>query len=342
MHCKSDNPNTVLPIGVNMIIDRGVKQESRNGPTLEIPEPVITTYRKPLERVLLDDVRDCNPFFHYMESIWMLAGRQDTEFLTKFVPGMSDFSDDGLIFNSAYGYRIRHHFGFDQFAAVIDMLKKDTDTRRAVIQIWDHQDLHKESKDYACNTSMMFKIRNGKLNLTVTNRSNDMIWGAYGANVVHFSMMQEYVAAAVGVPVGVYNQVSDSLHVYTNNPKWKLLSDKYYHDPISGSLPVSYNPYEDRPTEVFPHQLVEHPSTFLQECERFCDDPLGSYNFYNRTFSSVAQPMYLAYTMHKEGNVYGALNVVHSSMMPCDWKVACTEWLKRRTPISKSKFPNKW
>ena len=33
-----------------------------------------------------------------------------------------------------------------------------------------------------------------KLCMTVCNRSNDMLWGAYGANVVHMSMLQEFVA----------------------------------------------------------------------------------------------------------------------------------------------------
>lgn len=331
MQINVKNVNVALATGINHMLEKGVRQESRNGPTLEIPEPVVTTYLKPTERVLFNSTRDCNPFFHYMESLWMFAGRNDTAFLTQFVKTMIDFSDDGLIFNAGYGYRIREHFGFDQFNSVVEMLKKDKDSRQAVIQIWDHQDLNKQTKDKACNTSIMFKVRDGKLNMTVTNRSNDMVWGAYGANAVHFSMMQEYVAAAVGVDVGVYNQISDSLHVYVNNPKWQPLVDELSHDIFEGRLWIR-DPYED--PKNTPHKLVDVPDVFLQECEEFCENPERIPTGYlNNTFKQVAHPMFVAYKMHKNGDTLGAINLIDNYMVNCDWKTACKEWLQRRIKV---------
>jgi hypothetical protein len=35
--------------------------------------------------------------------------------------------------------------------------------------------------------------------MTVTNRSNDLCWGMLGANYVHFTILQEYLAARLGV-----------------------------------------------------------------------------------------------------------------------------------------------
>ena len=49
-------------------------------------------------------------------------------------------------------------------------------------------------EEIPCNTAIYFKVREGKLNMTVSNRSNDVIWGTFGANVVHMSILQEYVA----------------------------------------------------------------------------------------------------------------------------------------------------
>ena len=49
-------------------------QESRNGVTYEVTTPVTTTYQKPWERVCLIPERDANPFFHFIEGLWMLNG----------------------------------------------------------------------------------------------------------------------------------------------------------------------------------------------------------------------------------------------------------------------------
>ena len=95
------------------------------------------------------------------------------------------------------------------------MLRADPDSRRAVLQIWDAEaDLGVPSKDIACNTQAMFKVRGGQLNMLVSNRSNDIVWGCYGANAVQFSMLLEYMAARIGVAPGTYRQVSDSFHAY--------------------------------------------------------------------------------------------------------------------------------
>ena len=65
------------------------------------------------------------------------------------------------------------------------------------------------------NTNIYFKIRENKLKMTVCCRSNDMLWGAYGVNVVHMSVLQEYMATMIGVEMGEYRQISDSFHIYT-------------------------------------------------------------------------------------------------------------------------------
>ena len=69
-------------------------QESRNGTTMEALSPVTTVYKKPWQRVLFNQERDANPFFHLYESIWMLAGSKDLKKLTHFNAGMANFSDD--------------------------------------------------------------------------------------------------------------------------------------------------------------------------------------------------------------------------------------------------------
>ena len=143
------NVNEALQLGVNYIFQEGVTVNSRNGMTLEAPTPVATVYQKPNERVLIDPVRDANPFFHFFESLWILAGRKDVEFLTEFNKQMALYSDDGEEFNAPYGYRMRNGVNIDndQILNVISILNEDKDSRQAVIQIWDEADLYKKTKD---------------------------------------------------------------------------------------------------------------------------------------------------------------------------------------------------
>src|SRR6202041_2022314 len=123
-----------------------VVRPSRVGEVWEYPEPVTTVYMNPCERVLFDPVRNCNPFFHIMEALWMISGRNDVEWIARFNERMRQYSDDGKIFHGAYGHRWRRRFivanncgdpvapfwdGYDQLQVIARMLKANPDERRA-------------------------------------------------------------------------------------------------------------------------------------------------------------------------------------------------------------------
>lgn len=298
--------------------------QTRNGPAITIPEPVTTTYRRPEERVLFNLDRDCNPVFHLMESIWMLAGRNDVAFLSQFNGNMVNFSDDGATFNAAYGYRWRKHFGFDQLAEVIKVLKEDPGSRQAVVQIWDSADLGKKTKDKACNMQVIFDNRGDKLNMTVINRSNDIWWGAYGANAVHFSVLQEFIAQALGMPLGVYRQSSHNLHLYTElyNATTHIQNPPHEHD--GGRYGSFGNGVRARP-------LMDNDDwqTFLQECEFFCDNPFNdSHQYTHSFFRCVAIPMAMVSRSRKlkvgDGRDWA------DRIQAEDWRLAAHNWINKR------------
>ena len=108
---NAENVNDALDQGLRLMAAEGVAVPSRNGMTLELPAPVTTVYKNPAQRVLVSSARDANPFFHLMESLWILAGRDDVKFLSEFNKRMVDFSDDRTVFNAPYGYRLRKTFG---------------------------------------------------------------------------------------------------------------------------------------------------------------------------------------------------------------------------------------
>jgi hypothetical protein len=306
------NVNDAWPQAKALMAEKGVLRDSRNGPVLEVPAPVATYYSHPTERLLFDPIRDVNPFFHFFEGLWMLAGRADVAWISQFNSRISQYSDDGHSFHGAYGYRWRRHFLFDQLGEIVEMLKKNPDDRRAVLQMWDCEaDLGMDGKDFPCNTQVYFKIRKNQLHMTVCCRSNDALWGCYGANVVHMSMMQEYMASMIGVAVGPYCQVSDSWHVYTEF--W----DKYKE------IVAYHNPYDELGT----YEMVGNPPVFDMDLLAWMEKPSDSYP--NLFFQEVATPLlntWKAYKVKDFPLAFGHLELCHAP----DLYAICHAWLARR------------
>lgn len=145
------NVNDAFIYGVALLDSAGALTTSRAGSVIEMPVPVTTVYTCPTERVLFNPIRRANPFFHLMEALWILGGRNDVAFLEKYNPRMAEFSDGQGVFHAAYGDRLRHHFGFDQLQSAMRLLKAFPDTRRAVLQIWSApDDLDADRKDLPC------------------------------------------------------------------------------------------------------------------------------------------------------------------------------------------------
>ena len=160
-HIAARNVSDGLYLTKLSLLEVGKKENTRNGWVLEFPTPFCVTYTHPTERVLFYPERDANPFFHLMESLWMLAGRNDVEWISKYNKRISDYSDNGRTFHGAYGHRWRNHFRGgpkefkDQLDQVMIRLHKFPNDRRAVVSMWDPNiDLvmHNDGKDYPCNT----------------------------------------------------------------------------------------------------------------------------------------------------------------------------------------------
>ena len=304
-------------------------QPSRAGDVIEVPEPVATVYSNPQEKVLFEDARNANPFFHLIESLWMLQGANDLEYIQYYNQRMADFSDDGVTLQGSYGFRWREHFLGDQLSTIIERLRKDSTDRRCVLQMWDPLvDLNADSKDVPCNTAIYFKVRDGKLDMTVSNRSNDVIWGAYGANVVHMSILQEYMAYGIGVGLGVYTQVSDSFHAYTN-----IFTDMYNQMASEDAFDFfnqfnQANPYENK--AINPYPLINtNIETWELDLTRFMTRaPLQTIEFTDPFFSEVAVPLQDAWHLYKIGEYDESLIEVQSCLAS-DWATAAYNWLTK-------------
>lgn len=349
MEITALNVNEALSDGLEWLRTSGLREDSRNGPVIVSPEPVTTTYRFPLERVLFSPKRDANPWFHLMESLWMLAGRRDVKLPLYFNSKFGVWSDDGVNVHGAYGYRWRKMFytithnsmlQTDQLKVLADELRRNPTSRRCVLQMWTvGQDLDlavgdKLGRDVPCNTHVYFDSKDGLLNQTVCCRSNDIIWGAYGANAVHMSILLEYVAALAGLGVGVYRQFSNNFHLYPALYQSKGQSVERAIEELA--LDARINDHYQR--EVTQSPIINTPVNewdedlrkFLSHVDLAMDHSAAQYPIFNDPFfSGCAMPMFEAWITRKEGHGTGLEELGPMFNYP-DWELACREWIERR------------
>lgn len=317
------NVNDAAIMGMRRLLEHGYRNESRNGDVIVFPTPVSTAYARPRERVLFWPERDANPFFHLFESLWMLGGRNDVEYPARYVKRMRSFSDDGVALHGAYGHRWRAHFGFDQLDVIVERLREKPEDRRATLSMWDAaSDLGVDSKDVPCNLQAVFNVTpDHHLHMTVFCRSNDILWGCYGANAVHFSVLHEYVATRVGCPVGQYWQVSVNFHLYASQlEKARAIAELERPNPYTVEGPTRVNP-----TKLICGDVLQ----WHHELTTFLEAP-DSQIFTDRFFRRVALPMHWAHAAHKMKDRQAAQQALDAGDPHSDWIVAAKQWLARR------------
>lgn len=159
----------------------------------------------PLRNILSSPARKLNYRFSVAEWLWMLLGQNDTS-VAVFNSQLRNFSDDGETFAGAYGPKLA-----EQLPYVLDCLRQDSFSRQAVLTIW--RERPRASKDIPCTVAMQFFIRENKLHMITTMRSNDVFLGL-PYDLFNFTQIQNYLAGVLCVDIGEYVHNVGSLHVY--------------------------------------------------------------------------------------------------------------------------------
>lgn len=331
---RARNVEEALPEGCRVFDWRkGTERESRAGRVRVLRGLYATEYSTPTERVLFDPDRDANPYFHFMEALWMLGGRADVAFPKQFNSKFGQFSDDGKEFHGAYGRRWRSWFGADQLRSIVAALLENRECRRQVLGIWDPtRDLGADSKDVPCNLSVVFQVApDGRsLDATVFNRSNDLIWGAYGANAVQFSFLLEYLAVSTGLTVGRLTQVSANTHVYERH--WDLVEKlaKKSKDALDASVARGW--YSRGLVAPYPLVNVSSVGAWDRELATFLDRGVdGTYR--DPFFREVACRLLMSWMAFSNRKSLKRFDEAIGALQECpasDWAKACREWVERR------------
>ncbi len=205
------------------ICDAGNEVSPRGLPTFEIENAVIRI-TDPSTTQPIGQNRGYSPGILAAEMLQWLSGTSDLVQLNAVSKDrFLNYSDDGVVLYGAYGPR-----AYATLNRAARILKKDPDSRQAVAVLWDGREVD-ETKDLPCTLSWGFRLRDGKLKMTTTMRSNDA-WRGMAYDLTCMTRIGSAMAWALGVEFDEYTHVAYSLHVYHSD-----------HDAISALTPVDSN-----------------------------------------------------------------------------------------------------
>lgn len=212
-------------------------------------------------RYVVVPYRHNNVFASIAESMWVIGGRNDLEYLSRYLKRAHEFSDDGTTWRAGYGPRLRDWNGIDQLSEVLKILRTDPSSRRAVAAIYDPDRDFVSSKDIPCNNWLHFLIRNGRVDLHVTARSTDVWWGFSGINAFEWTLLLEMMAYWLDHEPGHLIFFSSSMHLYQRHFEKASLLLEGASDPSEAYSEAPLlrfgTPWEQFPTELAEWMRVE-------------------------------------------------------------------------------------
>lgn len=208
--------------------ESGGTDSSRDGAVVGEIINAVTTIEDPTRCILRSPIRKLPMRYCIGELLWYLSGNPNLSAIQLYTGAWDRMSDNGTTVNSNYGNRIQNMpdevdgLKFDQMAMCEELLRKDPNTRQAVIHIKQARDiLGHPTKDLNCTVCLQFLLREDKLYMTTYMRSNDL-WMGFPNDVFQFTCMQIYLAMRLNVGLGSYTHVAGSLHMYERDYKKSL------------------------------------------------------------------------------------------------------------------------
>lgn len=196
---------------------------------------------------LTNTVRTLSLEYAHAELLWYLSAEPLGDLILAYAPSYKAYLNEDGVADGHYGQRwandpgwLEHNFAYDQILGIINELRK-FNTRRAVISIWNGRDLGnaivEDSKDIPCTICYQFVVRENRLTMIVTMRSQDL-WLGFPYDVYVNTCIQRLIADALGFMPGAYIHNVGSLHLYEKN--WEKATRAL--DANILNLPHAYKP----------------------------------------------------------------------------------------------------
>ena len=251
-----------------------------------------------------------SPFYLYGELLWYIMGKNDISYINKFSSFWKNIAKNGKV-NSNYGYNINEAIGFNQMEYIIEILKQDKLSRRAIIHLQPQKKYDLFEKDIPCTLTLQFLLRpyeffnsEYELQCISTMRSNDAFYG-FSYDIPYFRFLQGYVYNKLQPEVeklklgSLYHNVG-SFHIYEKDYKaMSFLKDKYNHayDPF-------YNNFDEIP-EAMLKAINDINSFSLVSIDKVKVDYSSS------TFNIIQLLYILKHNFESLKNTYDKINVIN-------------------------------
>jgi thymidylate synthase len=155
------------------------------------------------------------------ELLWFIKGETNTKYLTDHgVSIWNEWADNDGNLGPVYGYQWRSwptpdgkHI--DQLSEVIEMIKKNPDSRRMIVSAWNVADLPQMAL-MPCHAFFQFYVADGKLSCQLYQRSADMFLGV-PFNIASYALLTLMVAQVCGLQPGDFVHTFGDAHIYSNH-----------------------------------------------------------------------------------------------------------------------------
>jgi thymidylate synthase len=202
------------------VLEHGHKKEDRTGTgTLSVfgyqmrfdladGFPLLTTKKVHLKSII-------------HELLWFLQGSTNIAYLKENgVTIWDEWADEQGNLGPVYGYQWRNWpkpdgSHIDQITQVVDMIKKNPDSRRLIVSAWNVADVER-MKLPPCHAFFQFYVADGRLSCQLYQRSADIFLGV-PFNIASYALLTMMVAQVCGLKLGDFVHTLGDAHLYLNH-----------------------------------------------------------------------------------------------------------------------------
>lgn len=155
------------------------------------------------------------------ELLWFLKGDSNIQYLKdNGVSIWNEWADENGNLGPVYGVQWRSWKTadgrtVDQISNLIEMIKKNPDSRRLIVNAWNVADVDKMALP-PCHTMFQFYVANNKLSCQLYQRSADIFLGV-PFNIASYALLTMMVAQVCNLELGDFVHTFGDAHLYTNH-----------------------------------------------------------------------------------------------------------------------------
>ncbi len=155
------------------------------------------------------------------ELLWFLAGDTNVKYLNdNGVRIWDEWADEHGDLGPVYGRQWRSWptqdgRTIDQIANVVEMIRRNPDSRRLIVTAWNPADVDKMALP-PCHCLFQFYVARGRLSCQLYQRSADIFLGV-PFNIASYALLTMMVAQVTGLKPGEFVHTFGDLHLYQNH-----------------------------------------------------------------------------------------------------------------------------